>query len=118
MATVELKNVVFVAFNSRISAVDRDNGNIIWTWKSPKGRGFVSLMLDGDRLIASIQGYTYCLDPHTGSQLWNQPFSGFGYGFTSLMSTRGAADGEPAVAAAAAAAAAAQQAAHTTHSTH
>jgi outer membrane protein assembly factor BamB len=98
MANVQSEHLVFVAFNSRISAVDRDSGNIVWDWKSPKGKGFVSLMLDGDRLIASIQGYTYCLDPHSGGQIWNQEFKGFGYGHTSLVSTRSLSDRGPAVA--------------------
>ena len=63
-----LAEFVFVAFNSRAAALDRETGRIIWDWQSPKGRGFVALLLDGDHLMASVDGYTYLLnivDAHT-----------------------------------------------------
>lgn len=81
--------LVFVGFNGRVAAVDRAGGKIVWEWKSPKGSGFVSLLLDGDRLIAAVSGYTYALDAMSGVQLWYQPFEGFGMGTTSLVSVRG-----------------------------
>lgn len=84
-----LDSLVYVGFNSKIAAVDRDGGDVVWTWKSPKGSGIVALLVDGDRLIASVQGYTYCLDPLTGQQLWNNPLSGMGIGLPCLASARG-----------------------------
>ena len=100
-----MNEFVFVGFNSRVAAVDRRTGDIVWEWKSPKGRhSFVALLLDGDQLFVSIHGYTYCLDARTGSEVWNNPFSGFGHGIPSLVSAGGANS----VSAAASAAAAAQ----------
>jgi len=83
-----LEDLVFVAFNGRAFAVDRYDGSKVWKVKFPKGSGFASLMLDGDRLIASIQGYTYCIDPWRGVILWTQEFSGEGMGIPSLTSIR------------------------------
>lgn len=82
-------DLVFLGFNSRIAALDRFTGEIVWEWKSPKGSGFVTLLLDADRLIASIQGYTYCLDPLFGQQVWSNNMKGFGIGTTSLVSVNG-----------------------------
>lgn len=84
-----LAELVFVAFNRRAAALHRETGKIIWDWKSPKGYGFVALLLDGDRLMASVDGYTYCLDAMTGRQLWDNPMSGYGTGVPCLASVRG-----------------------------
>ncbi len=84
-----LLDLLYVAFNSRVIALDRDTGEIVWNWKSPKGSGFVSVLLDGDRLIASVQGYMYCLDPLTGSLLWSNPLKGMGIGVPSVTSIYG-----------------------------
>jgi hypothetical protein len=62
--------LIFVGFNSRVVALHRDSGELVWQWKSPKGSGYVTLLLDGDRLIVSVIGYTYCLDPANGNQIW------------------------------------------------
>lgn len=82
-------SLVFVGFNSHVVALDRHTGELVWEWKSPKGSGFVAVLLDGDRLIVSVQGYTYCLDPNTGAGLWSNPLSGMGIGIPCLASAYG-----------------------------
>jgi hypothetical protein len=81
--------LIFVGFNSRVVALHRDTGALVWQWKSPKGSGYVTLLLDGDRLIVSVIGYTYCLDPATGDQIWFNELTGFGVGVAALASVRG-----------------------------
>ena len=81
--------LIFVGFNSKVVALNRDTGALVWQWKSPKGSGYVSLLLDGDRLIVSVIGYTYCLDPANGNQIWFNELKGFGAGVASLASVRG-----------------------------
>lgn len=112
-----MSNAVFVGFNSRVAAVDRDSGTTLWTWKSHKGSGYVTLLLDGNRLIVSVQGYTYCLDPATGAELWFNELEGMGVGVASLASVRGGSVGVSAQAAAedARAAASAQSSATVTY---
>lgn len=83
-------DLVYLGFNSRVIALARDTGQVVWDWKSPKGRGsYVAVLLDGNMLIASVQGYTYGLDPLTGVQLWHNPLKGMGLGIPSLVSLRG-----------------------------
>ena len=106
MANQLMEDIVYVGFNRRVIALDRYTGEKIWDWKSPKGSGFPSILVDGDRLIVSVQGYTYCLEPITGALVWENELKGFGTGIPSLASVRG-----PSLQGGAAAIAAAQQAA-------
>ncbi len=69
-----------------MAALDRYSGEVVWDWKAPQGSGFVSLLLDGDRLIAAVSGYIYCLDPIFGQQVWENPMKGYGLGITSIAS--------------------------------
>jgi outer membrane protein assembly factor BamB len=88
-----INDLVFAALNSRVIALDRYDGTIVWTWKSPKSASFVTLLVDGDRLIASANGYIYCLDPVFGQEVWNNPLKGLGVGITSLASVHGQTGG-------------------------
>src|SRR4051812_23128292 len=88
-----MQDLVYVGFNSRVAAINRDTGQTAWTWRSPTGSGYVTLLLDADRLIASVNGYTYCLHPETGQQLWFNPLEGLGVGVTSLVSVNGSSPG-------------------------
>ncbi len=90
------ENLVFVGFNSRVLGLDRESGDAVWMWQAPKPRnaGYVTLMLDGDRLIVSVNGYIYCLDPATGELLWNNDTKGCGTGVTSIVSVRGQSSSE------------------------
>ena len=87
----QLGNLVFVGLNSKVIALDRETGELIWKWKSPKGSGFVTLLLDGDQLIAAVSGYVSCLAPQTGELIWHNPLKGLGNGYTSLVSVYGGA---------------------------
>ena len=90
---MDIENYVFMGMNGSVCAVDRDSGRVIWHWQSPKPtRGFVSIFLDGDRLMAGLSGYLYCLDAASGRVLWENPLRGFGYGNFSFASVRGQGD--------------------------
>ena len=87
MVTVE--QLIFVGLNGYAVALDRDSGEIVWSNDQMKS-GYVTLLLDGDRLIASTNGYIFCLNPLTGEVSWNNPLKGYGIGAqTSLVSVRG-----------------------------
>ena len=104
-----IEQLIFVGLNGYALALDRDTGEIVWSNNQMKS-GYVSLLLDFDRLIVSTNGYVYCLDPLTGNIQWHNPLKGYGMGApTSLVSVRGQSSQtviEQAAAAAAAAAAA------------
>lgn len=81
--------LIFVGLNGYALALDRDTGEIVWS-NAEMQSGYVTLLLDGDRLIVSTNGYMYCLDPLTGQILWHNPLKGYGMGApTSLTSARG-----------------------------
>lgn len=85
-----LLDLVFLGFNSRVLALDRETGEIVWEWKSPKGKGsYVAVLVDGDRLMVSVQGYTYCLDLNSGAQIWENHLKGYGLGVPTLVSIHG-----------------------------
>ncbi len=89
-STRTLQSLAYLGFDSRVVALDRDTGEVVWEWKAPKGRsGYVAILLDGDRVIASVRGYTYCLDPMTGQQRWSNELPGRGTGIPSLASIYG-----------------------------
>ena len=88
-----IEDAVFMGFAKQVFAIDRYDGTIQWEWKAKRGSGFVSLMLDGDRLIASCHGWTWCLDPLSGAEVWHQPFKGKGTGIPTMVSTRSDSSG-------------------------
>jgi outer membrane protein assembly factor BamB len=107
---MRIDELVFVGLNGYALALDRNTGEIVWS-NAEMHAGYVTLLLDGDRLIVSTNGYIYCLDPLTGQILWHNPLKGYGVGApTALVSVRGQASSllaqQVAVAEAAAAAAA------------
>jgi outer membrane protein assembly factor BamB len=93
-----LDQLIFVGFNSRVAAIHRDTGETVWTWKS-NASGYITLLLDGDRLIVSVNGYTWCVDPLTGQTIWYNNLPGMGTGVPSLASVRGTSPGAGAAAA-------------------
>lgn len=109
-----VNDLVFVAFGKYVVALDRYSGEKVWQWSPVKGAGYMSILLDGDRLIVSAQGYMYCLDPLFGQEVWNNPLEGMGTGVpciatanasTTQSSMQSSAAQQAAAAAAAAAAA-------------
>jgi outer membrane protein assembly factor BamB len=84
-----IDRLIFVGLNGYAVALDRDTGEIVWSNDQMKS-GYVTLLLDGDRLIASTNGYMYCLDPLTGHIRWHNPLKGYGVGVpTAIVSARG-----------------------------
>lgn len=84
-----IDKLIFVGLNGYALALNRDTGAIVWSNAEMKS-GYVTLLLDEDRLIVSTNGYIYCLDPLTGKIIWNNPLKGYGGGTpTSLISLRG-----------------------------
>jgi outer membrane protein assembly factor BamB len=87
--TVHIDQLLFVGLNGYALALDRETGEIVWSNNEMRS-GYVSLLLDGDRLIVSTNGYIYCLDPLTGHIRWHNPLRGYGAGApTALVSLRG-----------------------------
>ncbi len=115
--TTKLEDMVFVGLNSRVAALESTTGELIWEWTAPKPwtGGYVSLLLPNEtRLIVSVNGYTYCLNPLTGGQYWFNELKGFGEGVTSLAALNQYNPQDVLLAVAAAAASEASSSTHTT----
>jgi outer membrane protein assembly factor BamB len=86
---VNIDQLIFVGMNGYALALDRATGEIVW-YNDQMNDGYVTLLLDGDRLIVASNGAIYCLDPLTGRILWHNPLRGYGLGTpTALISARG-----------------------------
>ncbi|MCC6794666.1 MAG: PQQ-binding-like beta-propeller repeat protein [Candidatus Hydrogenedentes bacterium] len=91
---MNIEDLVFVGLNGYALALDRYSGEIVWSNDKMKS-GFVTMLLDGDRLIVSTNGYIYCLNPYDGEIIWHNPLKGYGMGApTSLVSVRGQSNQE------------------------
>jgi outer membrane protein assembly factor BamB len=87
--SITIDQLVFVGLNGYAVALHRETGDIVWSNEEMKS-GYVSILIDGDRLIVSSNGYIYCLDPLTGALIWHNPMKGYGRGApTALSSVRG-----------------------------
>ncbi|MGN6367136.1 MAG: outer membrane protein assembly factor BamB family protein [Phycisphaerae bacterium] len=84
-----IEQLVFVGFRSQVVALDRETGAVVWKWKSRKGGGYTTVLLDGERVVVSVMGYTYCLEAETGKELWFNELAGMGTGVVSMASVRG-----------------------------
>ncbi|MBI5091566.1 MAG: PQQ-binding-like beta-propeller repeat protein [Candidatus Hydrogenedentes bacterium] len=115
MLDVRIEDLIFVGLSGRAVALHRDTGEIVWS-NSDMHSGYVSLLLEDDRLIVSTNGYMYCLDPLTGAIQWHNPLKGISAGPAHVVSVRGQSSQTLVVQAAAADAAAAATAAATTNS--
>jgi outer membrane protein assembly factor BamB len=81
----KVTDMLFVAFKARVAALDKHTGKKIWTWRSKNEfGGYVGMLLDGERLYVSVDGYTTCLDALTGKERWHNPLKGMGIGVPSL----------------------------------
>jgi outer membrane protein assembly factor BamB len=100
-----INDFVFIGLNGRVFALHRDTGDEVWKWEPATlgHKGFVSLVVDGDRLIVSDNGYIYCLEALTGQQLWHNPLTGYGTGIAVVATAVGGSGHSPAGAAAMAA---------------
>lgn len=89
-------DLVFVGLLTRVAALNRGTGAIVWQWQAAKGNSYLTLLVDQDMVIVSVDGYMYGLDAATGRQLWFNPMKGFKTGVASLASAWSSAQNLPA----------------------
>jgi outer membrane protein assembly factor BamB len=80
---MKTSDLIFVGIKGSVVALDRASGAQVWATHL-KGSGFVSVVLDGEKILAVCCGEMFCLDPRTGQGLWHNPLKGFGYGLASI----------------------------------
>lgn len=86
---MKIQDLLFVGFNSRVAALSKTDGHMVWEWKSPKGTGYSAVLVDGNQVFVSVDGYTYLLDAFTGTERWRNLLPGFGTGVPCLATAGG-----------------------------
>ena len=84
----------YIGIKSSVVAVDARTGAEVWRAKL-KGSDFVTVLWDGDALLAANNGEVFRLDPRTGAVLWHNPLKGLGRGIVSLASSRAPTQSSP-----------------------
>lgn len=79
-------DVIFMGLNSRVIALNKDNGQALWDTKlgGVLGDGFITLNSDSRHVFAFCKGQIYCLDALSGAIVWTNELKGYGYGIASI----------------------------------
>lgn len=94
---MKINDLLFIGFNSRVVALAKMDGHLVWEWKSPKGSGYAAVHVDGNQVFVSVDGYTYALDPFSGGERWHNNLKGLGTGVPCLATATGGTTGYSAV---------------------
>jgi outer membrane protein assembly factor BamB len=81
------QTLVFVGIKSSVVALDDRTGTEVWRAKL-SGSDYVTVMWDGESLIAANNGEVFRLDPASGATLWRNEMKGFRRGLVTLASSR------------------------------
>ena len=81
------RELLFVGIKDVVVALNPGDGGEIWRTKLKSG-DFVTVLWDGENLIAANYGEVFRLDPATGGILWRNPLKGLRTGVVSLASSR------------------------------
>ncbi len=80
---MKIPDLVFIGIKGSVLALNRATGQQVWATHL-KGMSFVTLVLQGDALLASCCGELFCLDARTGNPRWHNPLKGFGRGLATI----------------------------------
>lgn len=83
----DLPSLLYVGIKNSVVALDISTGIEMWRTKL-KGSDFVTVMFDGQSLVAANAGEVFALDAQTGAVLWQNNLKGLGLGVVSLASSR------------------------------
>lgn len=78
---------LYVGIKKSVVALNERDGSEIWRTEL-RGSDFVTVLWDGEALVAANSGEVWRLDPQTGAVLWHNQLKGFGRGVVSLASSR------------------------------
>lgn len=81
--------ILVVGTRGYLLAFNKYTGAPLWKYQFERsfwtsGSGFVTTLVDGDKLFAGCYGEIYCFDLLRGRLLWKDNLSGKGYGVVSF----------------------------------
>ena len=86
--------LIYIGIKGAVIAFDRGTGQPLW--KAPlKGSDFVTVLLDGDRVLAATKGELFCLDATNGAILWHNDLPGEGWGLVTIATASGSSNTLP-----------------------
>lgn len=91
--------ILYAAMDKNVAAIDAATGAEIWRRKLPKGGGLVNMLIKGDFLYVSSDGYVYCLERFMGEILWRNDMKKLGFGAVMLAMPGASPTSAPAAAA-------------------
>ena len=80
--------LIYIGVKNAVVALDERTGGEVWR-RELLGSDFVTVMWDGDALIAANRGEVFRLDPRSGAVMWHNELKGLGRGLISIASSRG-----------------------------
>lgn len=86
--------LIYVGIRKSVIALDERSGGEVWR-TDLRGGDYVTVLWDGEALLAANSGEVFRLDPATGSIIWNNTLKGLGHGLVSLASSRRAMSSAP-----------------------
>ena len=84
----DLRTLLFVGIKASVVALDARSGDEVWRVKLKGMSDFVTVLWDGEFLVAATYGELFGLDPRDGTITWHNKMKGLGLGFVSLASSR------------------------------
>ena len=89
-------DLIFIGIRGSVVALYRDTGQQVWATHL-KGVGFVNVVLERDKVLATACGEVFCLDALQGNALWHNPLKGFGRGLATIATEDNPGTGNAAV---------------------
>jgi len=83
----DLQTLIFVGIKHSVVALDDRTGAEVWRTELRSG-DYVTVLWDGEALIAGNSGEIWRLDPRNGQVMWRNELKGLGRGLVSMASTR------------------------------
>lgn len=79
--------LIYVGIKHAVIALDARTGSEVWRADLKSG-AYVTVLWDGEALVAANAGEVWRLDPEHGHVLWHNELKGLGRGIVSLASSR------------------------------
>jgi outer membrane protein assembly factor BamB len=93
---MKASELIFIGIKASVVALSRATGEQVWV-AHLKGSGFVNVVVERGRILASCSGEIFCLDAATGNVLWHNQLKGFGVGLATIASEEQGRDRQTAV---------------------